>query len=127
MTSDERAIRDLVAEWLRCTASGDLPRVLPLMSEDVVFLTPGQPPLRGRAAFAASAEVMRGQVRIDATSRVHEVQVMGEWGYCWNELAVTVTPRAGGPPTRRSGHTLSIFRRQPQGAWVLVRDANMLA
>ncbi|HEV8673754.1 MAG TPA: SgcJ/EcaC family oxidoreductase [Methylomirabilota bacterium] len=96
------------------------------MSEDVVFLTPGRPPLRGRAAFAANAEAMRGRVRIEATSRVEEVRVMGAFAYCWTELAVTVTPLQGGSPTRRSGHTLSILRREPDGRWVVVRDANLL-
>jgi uncharacterized protein (TIGR02246 family) len=127
MTADEQAIRELIAEWLRCTASGDVPGVLRLMSEDVVFLTPGRPPLRGRAAFAAGAEAMRDRVRIEATSRIEEVRVIGDWAYCWGELAVTVTPREGGPPTRRSGHTLTILRRPPDDAWVVIRDANMLA
>jgi ketosteroid isomerase-like protein len=37
-----------------------------------------------------------------------------------------MTPLQGGSPTRRSGYTLTIFRKQADGAWVLARDANML-
>ncbi len=28
---------------------------------------------------------------------------------------------------RRTGHTLSVLRKQSDGAWVIFRDANMLA
>ena len=37
-----------------------------------------------------------------------------------------MTPIAGGQPLRRSGATLSIFRRVAGGRWVLARDANLL-
>ena len=37
MNTDERAIRDIVAEWFEATAAGDLERLLPLMADDVVF------------------------------------------------------------------------------------------
>jgi hypothetical protein len=41
--------------------------------------------------------------------------------------AVRVIPLAGGDPAVRAGNALSILRKQPEGSWVLVRDANMLA
>jgi ketosteroid isomerase-like protein len=39
---------------------------------------------------------------------------------------VTITPLAGGQPLRRSGATLSIYRREADGRWRLARDANLL-
>jgi len=39
---------------------------------------------------------------------------------------MTITPRDGGTPMRRSGYTLSILRKEADGRWVLARDANML-
>jgi ketosteroid isomerase-like protein len=32
----------------------------------------------------------------------------------------------GGEPIRRAGDTLSILRKQPEGKWVLARDANLV-
>ena len=49
--SDEQAIRDLVAEWTRATLAAEVDRILPLMTDDVEFYVPGQPVMRGRAAF----------------------------------------------------------------------------
>ena len=127
MSKDEQKIRELITEWMRATETGDLPRVLRLMTEDVVFLTPGKPPMRGRNAFAAALQEMSPKVRIEGSSEVQEVRVNGDWAYCWTELSVTVTPRNGGESKRRSGHTLTILRRNPEGAWMVYRDANLLA
>src|SRR2546427_11716384 len=49
MQDDEQAIRQLVATWLSASKAGDTEKVLSLMADDVVFLVPGQPPMRGRA------------------------------------------------------------------------------
>jgi uncharacterized protein (TIGR02246 family) len=125
--NDEQAIRDLVATWHRATAAEDLPRILELMSEDVVFLTPGQPPMRGRDAFAKGLQSLLQNSRIESSGEIQEVQVAADLAYSWTHLSVTVTPRASGDAMRRTGYTLSIFRKQPSGGWVLVRDANMLA
>ena len=44
MTEDERAIREVIATWMRASVAGDTATVLSLMTDDVVFLVPGQEP-----------------------------------------------------------------------------------
>lgn len=126
MHADEQSIRELVATWLGASADGDVERVLQLMAEDVVFLVPGQPPMRGRAAFAAAQRSLLKTHRIDARSEIQEIRVFGDWAYCWNHLDVTLTPLQAGDPVHRTGHVLSVLRRQHDGAWVIARDANLL-
>ena len=125
MQDDEQAIRQLVATWLSASKAGDTAKVLSLMAEDVVFLLPGQPPMRGKAAFAAGQSGLQ-QFDIEASSEIQEIKVVGEWAYLWTKLSVVVTPKKGGSPIKRAGHTLSILQKQA-GAWVIVRDANLLA
>src|SRR6185369_17813300 len=55
MTEDERAIREVIATWLRASAEGDTAKVLSLMADDVVFLVPGHRPF-GKEAFARGQE-----------------------------------------------------------------------
>jgi len=126
MSDDERAIRELVATWHRATAAGDLERILSLMAEDVVFLTPGRPPMRGKETFAAGFRALIQTHRIESSGTIEEIHVAGDWAFLWAHLTVTVAP-PNGPPTRRAGNTLTILRRQPGGSWVLARDANMLS
>jgi len=127
MLDDEQAIGDLIATWQSATAANDLPKILSLMAEDVVFLVPGQPPMRGRESFAAGFRKAVQQYHIQSTAEIQEIQITGDWAYCWNRLTVTMTPLQAGSPVRRQGYTLTIFRKQPDGAWVLYRDANLLS
>jgi uncharacterized protein (TIGR02246 family) len=109
MTDDERAIREVVATWMAATKAGDLATVLSLMTDDVVFMVPGQEPF-GKEAFTALSHGMNS-IDIDAASEVQELQVLGGWAYMRNHIRITATPGNGSEPIRRSGYTLSIFRK----------------
>lgn len=126
MQDDRQAILDLLSTWQTASTERDLPTILNLMADDVVFLVAGQPPMRGKEAFAATFKNIPSQMRLEATEfKVEELQIEGDWAYCWNYLVVSLTPPAG-EAIRRSGHTLTIFRKKPDGTWVLARDANLL-
>jgi uncharacterized protein (TIGR02246 family) len=127
MNSDEEAIRSLVATWMEASSRNELERVLELMAEDVVFIGAGRPPMRGRAAFAAASRAQTARGRIEGRVEVQEVRVFGQWAYCWNELTVTKYGAEGEAPLRLRGPALSILRKEPDGRWVIYRDANMVA
>lgn len=124
MRGDERAIRDVINEWQRATAAGDVDAVLHLMTDDVLFLVPGREPF-GKPEFEAASRE-HSDVNIEGTSEIEEVHVVGDWGWARTRITVTMTP-SDGEASRRSGCTLSIFRREPDGNWRLARDANLLA
>ncbi|WP_394825983.1 YybH family protein [Pendulispora albinea] len=123
MSNDERAIREVIRAWMTATKEGDHATVLRLMADDVVFLVPGRPPF-GKEAFAAATQVAGG-ASFEGTNDIEELTVAGDWAFCRCRLSVKVTPPHG-DPIRRAGYTLTIFRREPSGAWVLARDANLL-
>src|SRR5262249_61821915 len=95
------------------------------MADTAVFLQPGQPPMR-KDDFAAAFQSALQHVRIDPSGEIQEIQVVEDLAYCWTHLSMTVTPLQAGTPVCRSGYTLTIFRKQADGSWVLTRDANML-
>jgi uncharacterized protein (TIGR02246 family) len=123
MSDDEQAIRALIASWIRAAEAGDDQGVLSLVADDVVFLTPGTPPMR-KPEFAAAQGALR-EVRLRITSEIQEIRIFGEWAYCWNRLTVGITPRSGGSTVTRAGDSLSILQRK-SGSWLLVRDANLV-
>jgi uncharacterized protein (TIGR02246 family) len=125
MQNDEQEVRHLVTTWLSASKVGDTEKVLSLMAEDVVFLRPGQPPMRGKAAFAATQSAL-ADIDLEVSGEIQEIKVFGEWAYLWNKLTVVMTPKNGGPPVKRAGDTLSILQKQ-KGSWVILRDANLLA
>jgi uncharacterized protein (TIGR02246 family) len=123
---EKQQIHDLIVTWMRASAEGDLEQILNLLAEDVVFLLPGQPPMRGRDDFAAASRSMTGQMRIEGKPDIQEIHIAGDYAFCWNYLSVTVTPLQGGSPMHRAGHVLSVFRKELDGRWLLFRDANVL-
>lgn len=124
MSDDETAIRDLVATWMQASRQGDINTVLGLMTDDVVFMVPGHEPF-GKAAFHAASESMKG-MRMESKSEIRELQVIGGWAYARNFIEVTMTPPGGDQAIRRSGYTLTLFRKEADGRWLLARDANLL-
>jgi uncharacterized protein (TIGR02246 family) len=125
--SDEEQIRELVQTWMSATKTGDVDTVLNLMTDDVVFLVAGRPPMR-KDEFAAGARTQaRGSApKFDGTSEIQEIKVAGDWAFMWARLTVTATPPDGSAPVQRAGYTLSVLRKE-QGRWRLARDANLLA
>jgi uncharacterized protein (TIGR02246 family) len=126
MTKDETEIRDMIERWHGASTEGDVESVLGLMSDDVVFLVVGREPMAGRMAFEKVLRALLSTHRIESSGDVQEVRVSGDMAYAWSFLNVQMTPIAGGETSKRSGNVLSIFNRQPGGAWQLTRDANLL-
>jgi uncharacterized protein (TIGR02246 family) len=123
MSGDEQAIRTLIDDWMQASAQGDLDRVLSMMSDDVVFMTAGREPF-GKREFAAQSQGMK-DIKIEGVARPVEIKVLGDWAYLRNHLDMTMTPKSG-QPMKRAGYTLTIVRRQPDGRWVITRDANLI-
>jgi len=123
---DEKEIRQLVSTWIAATKAGDVDQILSLMTDDVVFLLPGQPVMH-KADFAAAARAQTKQdpAQLDASSEIQEIRILGDWAFMWTKLTVVLTPPGGAQPLKRAGHTLTILKRQ-SGKWVFARDANML-
>jgi uncharacterized protein (TIGR02246 family) len=124
MSEDERAIRDLVDTWLAATRAGDFATVSSLIAEDAVFMVPGEKPF-GKTAFMAGSEGFK-PAHFEAKSDIEELQISGDWAFIRNYLDVTMTPAANAQSMRRTGYTLTILRKEPNGKWVLARDANLM-
>ena len=126
MGPDERAIREVHSTWIDAVNAGDLVCLLTMMADDAVFLNPGQAPF-GRDGFSDNFSAAHQQVRIRCSSELEEVVVIGEIAYTRSRDALSVTPRAGGEATQLAGHRITVYRKQPDGRWLLARDAHTLS
>ena len=126
MASDELEIRTVHSIWIDAVNAGDLGRLLTLVAEDVVFLTPGHAPF-GREGFSSNFMDAHQQMRICCTSELEEVVVVGEVAYTRSRDALSVTPRTSGKAAQFAGHRMTVYRKQRDGRWVLSRDAHTLS
>lgn len=120
---DEDAIRELVDTWMQASEAGDINTIMGLMTDDVIFTTPGAEPF-DKEAFRAAAESTR-DFHFEGSSDIQEIRVLGDWAWIRNRIDMTVTP-PDGAPVHRAGYTLSILRKGPDGRWRIARDANLL-
>jgi uncharacterized protein (TIGR02246 family) len=123
MTDDVRQIRELIGSWIAASNAGDLPARMDMMTDDVVFMTPGRPPF-GKAEFAADSERMK-DVAIDARAEVLEIEVFGPRAHIRNHIHVELSS-PGQPARRMSGYAMSILRKETDGRWRIARDANLV-
>jgi uncharacterized protein (TIGR02246 family) len=121
---DEQAIRALVDRWMKASVDNDLDTVLGLMTDDVVFQVPGKAPF-GRDEFAANSRA-RGDARVEGSSDIAELQVNGDWAFLRNHLRIAVVSPDGTAAHRMSGYTLTLLRKEDDGQWRIMRDANLL-
>ena len=126
MGPDERAIRKVHSTWIDAVNARDLVCLLSLMADDVVFLSPGQAPV-GRDRFSPGFSAAHQQARINCISELEDVVVVGEVAYTLSRDSLPVIPRAGGDAVQLAGHRLTVYRKQPDGRWLLARDAHTLS
>jgi len=126
MKPDERAIREVHSTWIGAVNAGDLVRLLTLMADDVVFLNPGQAPL-GRDGFSAVFPSAHQKARIHCISELEEVVVVGKVAYTRTRDSLSAIPLAGGEAMQLAGHRITVYRKQPDGRWLLARDAHTLS
>ena len=124
MSVDEHAIGNYFSRWRQAAEANDLAAMLQLIADDAVFLVAGREPF-GKEEFAR----MQGGARpwkLDFESSIGDLSVQGDIAWAWCRLAVAVTAQPGAETMQRRGHTLSVFRRDADGQWRLLRDANLL-
>ena len=126
MGSDEQAIREVHTTWIDAVNAGDVARLLASMTDDAVFLNPGREPI-GPDEFPVGFTQGHQNNRIRCVSELEEVAVVGDVAYTRSRDSLSVTPRAGGDEMRLAGHRITIYRRQPDGRWLLARDAHTLS
>src|SRR6266705_3894988 len=104
----------------------NLDGLLSLLTDDVVFLTPGNPPI-SKEHFAKGFQDVSAKARIEAIQDVKETRASGDIAAAWSHLTIVLTPKQSGKTSEASGYVLSVFQRSPSGKWLLARDANLVA
>ena len=119
-SADEAAVRELSTSWAKAYNGGDAKAVAALYAEDAIFMPPGAPAVKGRAAILAYmtkdiAGSKAGGVVFNVNPKT-DAGVAGDLG--WESGTYTVTVKGA---VVESGKFLSVSRKK-DGKWHYIRD-----
>ncbi|HEV2703501.1 MAG TPA: nuclear transport factor 2 family protein [Steroidobacteraceae bacterium] len=121
--ADLAAISAFNVKYLKAINDGDISALSALTDDDHIALPPGAAPLMGKAANVAVNGRIYQQSRVDEHWTPLETVIDGNLAYQRGTFTAVATPKAAGGTVRSiSGSFLRIYRRQPDGSWVMTRD-----
>jgi ketosteroid isomerase-like protein len=95
-----------------------------MLTDDVVLLAPGIPPIHGSAAARALYEsLFQRFARIDQTVATQEIIVAGDWAWSWGTESIRLTAAGTGAIIELEGG-MAVMRRTSDGAWKFARAIN---
>ena len=111
------------ATYVAAINSNNIDSLMAMMTEDVVFLSPHEPVLVGKAAVRLWGEAYLKAFRIHWQKTSFEFVVAGDWAFERYGYIATDTPAGGGAAITDTGKGLVLYRREPDGVWRVARDA----
>lgn len=118
----QHAIADFNRRYLGAINDGDIDALASLTTDGHMMIGSGRPPIIGKQALVDAMTRVFDTFSIDESWTPEETVASGDLAYQRGTYVVVATPQAGGDATRSTGHFLRIYRRQPDGAWLMVRD-----
>ena len=110
------------SKWYAALNSGDAAALAKLYADDAVSITPSRV-LRSRAAIEAfhRSNFQRSQPK--CTWTLGGAQVLEKQAALWGIDTCTETPKSGAAPWTSKTRWLTIYERQPNGSWLVVRES----
>lgn len=119
-SADRESIENVVREIEHVYRTGS-PSYVDLYDEDPVVTLPG------REVMTTRKEIIEFWDGFVATYDAHqqltteEIIVAGDWAIVRNIFDLTLSPKSGAEPFRRTGRNLLVLRRQENDSWKLAR------
>ena len=76
----------------------------------------------GSERIRAWSQTFLAPFRVQFALVVDEVQAAGSWAFERGTYKINLTPKAGGEAIQDIGKYITVYKRQPAGAWKIARD-----
>jgi uncharacterized protein (TIGR02246 family) len=121
MPSDLQTIEHQRQQWTAAVNARDVDRYLELLTEDIVWLPPGQPALSGRRAFESWVRPFFERFSYEFVITEAEVQLAGDWAVERGTFQTKMRAQDDGQSGDHAGTYLVLWRREPGGTWRIER------
>jgi len=120
--ADEAAIRQTLSSYEAALNASDTAAVVPLYTDDGVFMVPYSQSAVGKAAVRQAYDAVFKAITLHVKFNLAEIVGMSPgWAFAWTNSAGTNTVNATGAQSAEGNQELFIFRKGPDGAWKIAR------
>lgn len=120
--TDRQQLATLLREHVDAVNASNVEAIFAGMTEGVVYLAPGQPPVLGRDALRKVMEPFYGSNDAQVSMRAEETVVAGDWAWEWGHFSGSIRPKGVAQATSFEGKYFYIYQRQRDGSWKIARD-----
>ena len=117
LAADRQAIAAATAQFQAAENAGSVDRFRSYFADDLVMMGPNKPPVIGGDSVAALMRVFHDAFAVQVEYNSQEIVVFGDWAFDRGTERYTLTPKAGGAPSQKSGNYLYLYQRQKNGSW----------
>jgi uncharacterized protein (TIGR02246 family) len=122
MTANERSVAEVLSAYNQALNSSDTNAVMPLYTEDGVFMPPYSPSAVGLAEVRKAYELVFAAIKLTVKFDVAEVVEMSpEWVFARTNSSGTTLHRATGVTTKEANQELFIFHKEKGDKFKIAR------
>jgi len=104
--------------YMRAAKAGDVGGLVSLAADDIVSMSPNDTTVYGKAEYQAWWEEYFQYFKLVAFNESERsVVINGDFAVEHSGYMIAVAPLSGGTRIRDDGRILTIWKRQPDGAW----------
>ena len=116
-------IQNMEAEHEEQAAAADFDAMAEFVHEDIVVYASNQPPVFGKNTVREWQRQFEGVPFDSYDLTVGEILGCGDVAYVQGTYTMSMTPEGATEPFSDSGNWTHILRREPDGTWMILRDA----
>jgi ketosteroid isomerase-like protein len=122
VASVQRAIDSAETRFSTALMKGDTAGISSIYADDAVILAPNMKAARDRASRSQMHAAMLKDVTYPSVSlKSEDLIVSGDYGIETGAYRMTIQPK-GAKPMEDVGKFISIWKKQPDGSWKMIRD-----
>ena len=122
IAQDDAAIRTVLASYNDALNGGKTAAVLPLYTDDGVFMPPYSQSAVGKEAVRMAYAAVFDELKFRVKFNIAELVVMApDWAYVRTNSAGTTDHRSSGKTTAEANQELFIFKKDDDGKWRIAR------
>ena len=120
---EERALRQLIADYQHFVNAGDAQGYTTLFTEDVLWMPPNARDREGKSEILDAQTVAFSKFKFQVELTPTEVRVLSQdWGLVICSVRGVLTPRSEGETADLRFRGLFVMAKQPDGRWRIARQ-----